>query len=73
MKKSFQTLIFLLFALLTQAQSIEQIKADRRTYLWGEGSGVTLNRADQEALGMLINQISAQVESSFLTSTLKNQ
>lgn len=65
MKKSFLTLIFLLFALLTHAQSIEQIKADRRTYLWGEGSGVTLNRADQEALGMLINQISAQVESSF--------
>ena len=47
------------------AQTIEQIKADRQTYIWGEGSGTTLNRADQDALGMLINQISTQVESQF--------
>jgi len=47
------------------AQTIDQIKAERQTYIWGEGSGVTLNRADQDALGMLINQISTQVESRF--------
>lgn len=47
------------------AQSVEQIKADRQTYLWGEGQGTTLNRADQEALQMLVSQISAQVESKF--------
>lgn len=47
------------------AQSVEQIKADRQTYLWGEGTGTTLNRADQEALQMLVSQISTQVESKF--------
>jgi hypothetical protein len=62
---------FLLLTLLSfssvfiYAQTIEQIRADRQNYIWGEGSGVTLNRADQDALGMLINQISAQVESRF--------
>ncbi len=52
-------------SLHVSAQTIEQIKADRQNYIWGEGTGTTLNRADQEALGMLINQISTQVESRF--------
>ena len=47
------------------AQSVDQIKADRQTYIWGEGSGATLNRADQEALQQIVTQISAQVESKF--------
>ena len=46
-------------------QSVEQIKADRQSYIWGEGRGPTQGQADQEALAMLINQISAQVESQF--------
>ncbi|MDD4385827.1 MAG: hypothetical protein PHD06_11690 [Bacteroidales bacterium] len=54
-----------LFFQLIHAQTIDQIKADRQAYIWGEGSGITLNRADQDALGMLINQISTQVESRF--------
>ncbi len=49
----------------SQAQSPQDIKANRLTYLWGEGSGVTIKRADKEALSMLISQISTQVESSF--------
>jgi hypothetical protein len=44
-------------------QSYDQIKHDTRTYLWGEGTGTTINRADQEALSMLISQISVFVES----------
>jgi hypothetical protein len=48
-----------------QAQSPEEIKAARDTYLWGEGTGVTIKRADKEALAMLISQISTQVESNF--------
>ncbi len=47
------------------AQSIQEIKADRNTYIWGEGSGVTLHRANLDALAMIISQISVQVESSF--------
>lgn len=47
------------------SQSIEQIKADRENFIWGEGSGITLKKADQEALSMLISQISTHVESSF--------
>lgn len=66
MKKVLYTIVLIsLPLLLTQAQTIEQIKADRQNYIWGEGTGVTLNRADQDALGMLINQISTQVESRF--------
>lgn len=48
-----------------QAQSVGQIKADKATYLWGEGHGSTLKKADSEALSDLINQISTTVESHF--------
>lgn len=65
MKRFYPIPILLAFSLLVAGQTIEQIKADRQGYIWGEGSGTTLNRADQDALGMLINQISAQVESRF--------
>jgi hypothetical protein len=46
------------------AQSIESIKADRETYIWGEGTGSTVKGADQAALAEIIGQISTQVESS---------
>lgn len=47
------------------SQSIKEIKNDRLNYIWGEGSSSSLNKADQEALNMLISQISTHVESSF--------
>ncbi len=50
---------------LSYSQTTEYIKASHSTYLWGEGSGTTLKKADKEALAMLISQISTQVESSF--------
>ncbi|MGB4534714.1 MAG: hypothetical protein WBI34_00950, partial [Tenuifilaceae bacterium] len=65
MRKFVLPLLLLSFSHFSYAQTIEQIKADRQTYIWGEGTGVTLNRADQVALGMLINQISTHVESQF--------
>lgn len=67
MRKSILILTTLLFFFCagSKAQSVEQIKNDRKNYIWGEGSGVTLKSADQDALGMLINQISANVESNF--------
>jgi len=65
MKRALQTSILLLLFSIVNAQSIEQIKRDRQNYIWGEGTGTTLDRADQIALGMLINQISTEVERSF--------
>ncbi|MFC2086163.1 hypothetical protein ACFLQ9_00425 [Bacteroidota bacterium] len=47
------------------AQTVEQIKSDRKQYLWGDGTGMTLKKADQEALAFLIGQISTSVESQF--------
>ena len=49
-----------------RAQSVEEIKADRATYIWGEGSGTTINNADKEALAIIISQISTYVEDSFI-------
>jgi hypothetical protein len=48
-----------------KAQSITEIKDSPKTYIWGEGKGVTLREADQVALQMLISQISATVESQY--------
>src|SRR6056297_3394364 len=53
------------FSIFSEAQTVEQIKTDRDKYLWGEGTGTTLRKADNEALQMLISQISVQVESKF--------
>lgn len=50
---------------VAQSQSVDVIKNSPNDYLWGEGYGITLKKADQEALSMLISQISTQVESSF--------
>lgn len=47
------------------AQSVAEIKADSNTYIWGEGTGTTLKKADKEALNLLISQISTRVESQF--------
>ena len=53
------------------AQSIESIKADRETYLWGEGTGSTTKTADQAALADLIGQISTQVENTTEGKTIE--
>jgi len=54
------------------AQSIESIKADRETYLWGEGVGSTIKAADQAALADIIGQISTQVENTTEGKTVEN-
>jgi len=73
-KKVVVLLLFLWVITPAYSQSIEEIKADRENYIWGEGSGISLKKADQEALSMLISQISTHVESSFslLKEELKN-
>lgn len=65
-----QILIFALFMGLISfssgfAQSVEQIKADRATYIWGEGMGNSLKDADQQALAEIISQISTHVQNEF--------
>ena len=55
----------LLSCLTLSAQSISEIKSDPDQYIWGEGVGPTMKKADDEALQMLISQISTRVESSF--------
>lgn len=65
MKRLYLLVLSIILVAGLHAQTIEQIKADRYNYFWGEGSGVTLNRADQEAVAMLISQISVHVEASF--------
>jgi hypothetical protein len=57
--------VSILFSVVSFAQSVDEIKAQRDIYLWGEGSGTTLKRADEEALADLISQISVSVSSSF--------
>ncbi len=49
---------------IASAQSISEIKKDKN-YIWGEGKGVTLTQADNEALNDLITQISVTVESRY--------
>lgn len=56
MKKIIGIVLGICYSTLVWAQSVEQIKADRSTYLWGEGKGNTLKKADSEALSDLINQ-----------------
>ena len=48
---------------ICRGQSIQDIKNDAKTYFWGEGSGSSLKKADNEALDMLSSQIAVQVES----------
>ena len=71
MNKPIFSLLLLAFPMLLNAQTVDQIKADRQTYIWGEGKSVTLEGADTDALAMLINQISTQVESKY--SLLKSE
>ena len=77
MNKTIYLLLLLLgISIYTVGQSVEDIKGNPNKYLWGEGSGITLKKADQEALAMLISQITTQVESSFTLlqdETMQNQ
>jgi len=61
-------LLGVIFSLSVYCQSIEEVKNDRKIYIWGEGSATTFERARKTALDMLVNQISVQVESSYQQS-----
>lgn len=67
--KKWMVFVLLIYTAGVFAQSIEQIKADRQTYIWGEGAATTLREADQIALADIIGQITTQVESNFEKTT----
>ncbi len=68
------SLVLLFFPVtFSQAQSVEEIKSKRDIYLWGEGTGNTLKRADDEALADLISQISVSVSSSFENEVIETK
>ncbi len=69
MKKLILTILLTRAIVLIHAQSIEQIKTDRQTYIWGEGTGTTVKSADQNALAEIIGQISTQVENTSIGTT----
>lgn len=76
MMTSYKTylIIFLFFIFNSiEAQSIDDIKRDHAKFIWGEGNGTTLEKADRDALAMLINQISTTVESKFEQFTEENR
>ncbi len=60
---------FLFFQITIQSQSVDEIKSQPKMYIWGQGSGITLNEADNYALRFLIGQISTHVESKFRQRT----
>lgn len=69
MKKTYLIIFNLLLSVwVVSGQSVDAIKMDRQTYIWGEGRGSTLKVADQNALADIIGQLSVQVESSFQMS-----
>ena len=72
MKKLLFLVLLLNGLLALNAQNIEFIKANRQTYIWGEGTGTTVKAADQNALAEIISQISTQVESSTTGVTIEN-
>jgi len=43
-------------------RSIQGVKSNAKTYLWGKGSGNSLKKADHGASAMLISQIAVQAE-----------
>ena len=47
------------------SQSAEEIKNNRKEYIYGEGVGSTVQLADRQALSELVSQISVTVESDF--------
>ena len=69
MKKILVTVLILSKLIPSNAQSIDFIKANRQTYIWGEGIGSTVKEADQTALADIIGQISTQVESTATGTT----
>ncbi len=64
-KQRFIIVFILLIINFCKAQTVDEIKKDHQNYIWGEGSGTTLKKADREALSMLGNQIAVTVESDF--------
>lgn len=73
MQRILLTLSLIVTIIYLPAQTVEEIRQDRDTYIWGEGIGATLKKADQNALSMLTNQISTTVESKYEQFTTQDR
>ncbi len=60
-KRAIALAFLALFALYCSAQSIEEIKKNSSNYVFGEGHGVTMNEAEEEALRQMSKQIYVSV------------
>ncbi len=54
---------------LAQAQTVNEIKNDRKTYIYGEGKAMSIQQADKQALDNIVSQIAAITVSGNITST----
>jgi hypothetical protein len=61
------SVITLLFPLAVSAQSIEEIK-NNPDYKWGEGTGITIDEAEREAMRQLVEGITVSVMSGISKS-----
>ena len=59
------SLIAVILPITSFAQQWDDIKADTRNYLSGEGRGETVDEANQQALAALISQLCVVVSSNF--------
>lgn len=59
------SLIAAILPITSFAQQWDDIKADTRNYLSGEGRGETVDEADQQALAALTSQLCVVVSSNF--------
>lgn len=51
-------------SLMAQNITVEEVKTSGE-YLWGEGIGSTINKADKEALSALVSQLSVSIQAGF--------
>lgn len=65
MRRLFILFVAAVMILPVHAQSWDEVKNDKQTYLTGEGYGETNDEAEQEALSDLISKLRVEVESSF--------
>ena len=71
--KYFLIPLSLLLWLNVFSQSAEEIKNNRKEYIYGEGVGSTVQLADRQALSELVSQISVTVESDFTHEVIEEE
>lgn len=58
-------LLVIVTCITSSAQTVDDIREDRTTYIYGEGRAATVQQADKYALSDIISQISVSIKSDF--------